>query len=190
MGNYLNPGNIGFEEIRNSQYVDKSGLIALINDTIGTKQKLACIRRPRRFGKSFAAQMLCAYYDKTCDSSALFEDLEISTNEKLNRTYKQYLNRYDVIYLDMTAVIGAANGKEDVVPFVIRNVTKELAAAYPHVKVEEAFFATLATPYLLQETSLLWSLMNGTLQSGKQVISQLYRKNIWSFCVPCLKTAE
>ena len=36
MGNYLNPGNIGFEEIRNSQYVDKSGLIALINDTIGT----------------------------------------------------------------------------------------------------------------------------------------------------------
>ncbi|MGN0324621.1 MAG: AAA family ATPase [Oliverpabstia sp.] len=144
MGNYLNPGNIGFEEIRNSQYVDKSGLIALINDTIGTKQKLACISRPRRFGKSFAAQMLCAYYDKTCDSSALFEDLEISTNEKLNRTYKQHLNRYDVIYLDMTAVIGAANGKEDVVPFVIRNVTKELVAAYPQVKVEEAFFATLA----------------------------------------------
>ena len=144
MGNYLNPGNIGFEEIRNSQYVDKSGLIALINDTIGTKQKLACISRPRRFGKSFAAQMLCAYYDKTCDSSALFEDLEISTNEKLNRTYKQHLNRYDVIYLDMTAVIGAANGKEDVVTFVIRNVTKELVAAYPQVKVEEAFFATLA----------------------------------------------
>ncbi|MCI5510541.1 MAG: AAA family ATPase [Oliverpabstia sp.] len=109
MGNYLNPGNIGFEEIRNSQYVDKSGLIALINDTIGTKQKLTCISRPRRFGKSFAAQMLCAYYDKTCDSSALFEDLEISTNEKLSRTYKQHLNRYDVIYLDMTAVIGAAN---------------------------------------------------------------------------------
>ena len=144
MGNYLNPGNIGFEEIRNSQYVDKSGLIALINDTIGTKQKLTCISRPRRFGKSFAAQMLCAYYDKTCDSSALFEDLEISTNEKLSRTYKQHLNRYDVIYLDMTAVIGAANGKEDVVPFVIRNVTKELVAAYPQVKVEEAFFATLA----------------------------------------------
>ena len=86
MGNYLNPGNIGFEEIRNSQYVDKSGLIALINDTIGTKQKLTCISRPRRFGKSFAAQMLCAYYDKRCDASALLEDLESSTNEKLSRT--------------------------------------------------------------------------------------------------------
>lgn len=66
MGTYLNPGNSGFEEIRNSQYVDKSGMIALINSTIGTEQKLTCISRPRRFGKSFAAQMLRAYYDKTC----------------------------------------------------------------------------------------------------------------------------
>ena len=57
MGIYLNPGNSGFAEIRNSTYVDKSGLIGLINDTIGTTQKLTCISRPRRFGKSFAAQM-------------------------------------------------------------------------------------------------------------------------------------
>lgn len=91
MGNYLNPGNSGFEEIRNSRYVDKSGLIGLINDIIGTKQKLTCISRPRRFGKSYAAQMLCAYYDKTCDSSALFDDLEIAVNEKFNSTYKQHL---------------------------------------------------------------------------------------------------
>ena len=81
MGNYLNPGNSGFEEIRRSLYVDKSGLIRLINDTIGTKQKLTCISRPRRFGKSFAAQMLCAYYDKTCDSADLFEDLIIAKDE-------------------------------------------------------------------------------------------------------------
>lgn len=53
MGMYLNPGNSGFEEIRNSRYVDKSGLISLVNRTIGTKQKLTCVSRPRRFGKSF-----------------------------------------------------------------------------------------------------------------------------------------
>ncbi len=75
MGTYLNPGNSGFEAIRRSAYVDKSGLIGLINDTIGTMRKLTCVSRPRRFGKSFAAQMLCAYYDKTCDSSPLFDDL-------------------------------------------------------------------------------------------------------------------
>ena len=94
MGNYLNPGNSGFEEIRRSLYVDKSGLIRLINDSIGTIQKLTCISRPRRFGKSFAAKMLCAYYDKTCDSSVLFDDLAIAEDEH----YTDHLNKYDVIY--------------------------------------------------------------------------------------------
>lgn len=51
MGVYLNPGNIGFTGIRNDTYVDKSGLIALINDTIETPRRLTCISRPRRFGK-------------------------------------------------------------------------------------------------------------------------------------------
>ena len=98
MGTYLNPGNSGFTVIRNRKYIDKSGLIRLINDTIDTKQKLTCISRPRRFGKSFAAQMLCAYYDHTCDSSALFEDLEIAEDPD----YETYRNQYSVIYLDMT----------------------------------------------------------------------------------------
>ena len=60
MGNYLNPGNSGFARIRNGLYVDKSGLIRLINQTIDTQECLTCVSRPRRFGKSFAAKMLCA----------------------------------------------------------------------------------------------------------------------------------
>ena len=52
MGAYVNPGKNGFEEIRKSTYVDKTGLIALINRTIETKQKLTCISRPRRDRKS------------------------------------------------------------------------------------------------------------------------------------------
>ena len=73
MGTYLNPGNSGFEKIRNSIYVDKTGLIRLINQTIGTIQKLTCISRPRRFGKSMAADMLVAYYSKGCDSAEIFD---------------------------------------------------------------------------------------------------------------------
>lgn len=79
MGTYLNPGNSGFAEILKSDYVDKTGLIRIINSTIGTKKKLTCISRPRRFGKSYAAQMLCAYYDNTCDSHDLFNKYKIST---------------------------------------------------------------------------------------------------------------
>ena len=33
MGTYLNPGNSEFAEIRNGIYVDKTGLIGLINRT-------------------------------------------------------------------------------------------------------------------------------------------------------------
>ena len=62
MGMYLNPGNAGFQSIRKTIYIDKSELIAKINQTIGTKDKLTSVSRPRRFGKSFATQMLCAYY--------------------------------------------------------------------------------------------------------------------------------
>ena len=138
MGNYLNPGNSGFEEIRKSPYVDKSGLISLINQTIGTKQKLTCISRPRRFGKSFAAQMLCAYYDRTCDSSSLFSDLMIAKDTQ----YTKHLNHYDVIYLDMTGIIGETS-ITDIVPYIKRNIVGELTYAYPKLEVAEGFVSTL-----------------------------------------------
>ena len=34
MGTYLNPGNKGFQKILQSEYVDKTGMIALINKDI------------------------------------------------------------------------------------------------------------------------------------------------------------
>ncbi len=139
MGTYLNPGNSGFEKIRNSIYVDKSGLIEAINRTIGTMQKLTCISRPRRFGKSFAAQMLCAYYDKTCDSAVLFDDLEIA--EVPGGSYRKHLNQYDVIYLDMTNIMGESK-KDDIVSYIRRKVSEELKDAYPALQVDEESFST------------------------------------------------
>lgn len=139
LGNYVNIGNEGFARIRNDVYVDKTGLIGLINQTIDTSRCLTCISRPRRFGKSFAAKMLCAYYDKTCDSSGLFDDLLIAGDEQ----YRKHLNHYDVIYLDMTGVIGEAS-ITDIVPYIQRNVVRELAEQYPKLKIVEGFAATLA----------------------------------------------
>ena len=77
MGVYINPGNSGFSEINDEDYVDKTLLIDLINKTIEKKNKLTCISRPRRFGKSYAAKMLTAYYDRSCDSHTLFDDKKI-----------------------------------------------------------------------------------------------------------------
>ena len=138
MGTYLNPGNSGFKEKLNTDYVDKTGLIGLINRTIETNNKLTCISRPRRFGKSYAAQMLCAYYDKTCDSHELFDALEISQDA----AYEKHIGKYDVIYIDMTGIIGETN-PEDVVSFIKRNIVDEIIGFYPKVKIEEGFAATL-----------------------------------------------
>lgn len=66
MGSFLNPGTIEFEEALNSEiYIDKSGLIEITNAVLRTQQKFMCISRPRRFGKSMAANMLSAYYDRS-----------------------------------------------------------------------------------------------------------------------------
>ncbi|MCM1187865.1 MAG: AAA family ATPase [bacterium] len=143
MGIYLNPGNSGFQEIRNSRYVDKSGMISLINQVIGTKQKLVCVSRPRRFGKSFAAQMLCAYYDRSCDSSALFEDLAIATDHNLNGSYRQHLNRYDVIYLDMTYFKPFSENYKNLNAYISRKITEELLAAYPALTASNELPATM-----------------------------------------------
>ena len=43
MGTYLNPGNSGFAEILTEKYIDKTGMISVINSTIGTGKKLTCI---------------------------------------------------------------------------------------------------------------------------------------------------
>ena len=139
MGTYLNPGNSGFSRIRNSVYVDKSGLIRLVNQTLDTPRCLTCISRPRRFGKSFAAKMLCAYYDKTCDSAQLFGDLSIACDAG----YREHLNQYDVIYLDMTGIIGEA-AAGDRVAYVKRTVVRELKEQYPQMEVVEGFVPTLA----------------------------------------------
>lgn len=69
MGRYINLGNASFASVRKGLYIDKSEMISFINSTLGTIDKLTCVSRPRRFGKSLAAKMLCAYYDKSCDSA-------------------------------------------------------------------------------------------------------------------------
>ena len=98
MGIYINKGSDGFLSVRNSKYVDKSGLIAIVNSTLNTEQRFSCVTRSRRFGKTIAAKMLLAYYDRSCDSRSLFADLEIASHP----SFEKHLNKYPVIYLDIT----------------------------------------------------------------------------------------
>lgn len=91
MGSYLNPGSIEFQECLNSEiYVDKTGLLVQTNRLLRTKQKFVCISRPRRFGKSMAADMLAAYYGRGENTEEFFRGLKISEAP----TFHQHLNHY------------------------------------------------------------------------------------------------
>ena len=118
MGTYLNPGNSGFKRILKGNYVDKTGMIEIINDRIETSDNLICISRPRRFGKSYAAQMLCAYYDHTCNSHSLFDDKEVAKTEH----YENCINKFNVIYLDISGVVSKMNTSD--IP--LRNVAMRI----------------------------------------------------------------
>ncbi len=127
MGAYLNCGNDAFRMIRDDHYVDKTGLIAYVNSAIDKPKNLICVSRPRRFGKSYAAMMLSAYYDRSCDSHSLFDDMKISRED----SYETYINQFNAIYLDITLFLSLAETAEDVVACIQRTVIEELADGFP-----------------------------------------------------------
>jgi hypothetical protein len=129
MGMYVNPGNEGFSGILADEYVDKTALIALVNEVIGTPRKLVCATRPRRFGKTFAAESLVAYYSCGCESRELFDGLSISRDP----SFEHHLNAYNVVQLDMTAF----RGEPDVAAEVTRVLLCELRGLYPNAGMRD-----------------------------------------------------
>lgn len=126
MGIYLNPGNKGFwEAIRSKIYVDKTVLIAYTNELLNTTEKFICVSRPRRFGKSMALQMLAAYYSCGCDSADLFKGLKIEKEE----TFREHLNQYDVIYLNIQQFLSRAK-KQEVTDYLEETVIDEIRDEY------------------------------------------------------------
>ena len=133
MRRFVNPGNTAFEVAVNSQiYVDKTGLLAYTNSVINTKQALICSSRPRRFGKSITADMLCAYYSRGCDSDSIFASYEIAKSD----SYKKYLNQYDVIYLDIQWCMMDAGSAEQTVSYLNYHVIEELKEIYPQILLD------------------------------------------------------
>ena len=129
MGRYINKGNEGFRRIRNSEYVDKTELISVVNRTLFTENCFSCVSRCRRFGKSMAAKMLAAYYDRSCDSRSLFADLKIASDP----SFEKHLNKYPVIYLDMTSFVTRFKS-ESIVGHIEEELKEDLQDAYPDVE--------------------------------------------------------
>ena len=135
MGLYLNSGFKGFEFSLNSEIcIDKSEVISLLNRIINTSQRYICITRPRRFGKTFTAEMLSAYYSKGVDSSFLFDNLKIAKSD----SYKNNLNKYNTIFIDMQQFL--SNADKDVSKMLSNlesEIKNELRALFPEQEIAE-----------------------------------------------------
>ena len=130
MGNYFNPGNEKFDRMIHSEiYVDKTELIAYTNGVINTLQEYVCVSRPRRFGKSMTANMLAAYYSRGCSSESLFQNFKIAKNS----TFKQHLNQYNTIFLNMQEVLSRSKSIGDMLERIKKLVLRELLIEYPDV---------------------------------------------------------
>ena len=154
MGIYLNPENVDFQEVLNSKiYVDKSELIQYTNSVLRTTQKYICVSRPRRFGKSMAANMLTAYYSRGCDSRELFQGLKIATHPD----FEKHLNQYNVIHLNMRDYLTESENMKQLIQFVEDDLLDELQQEFSDlrmprrktlVKVLEQAFAQYKIPFV------------------------------------------
>ena len=153
MGKYINIGNAGFQSARNSEYVDKSELITVVNKTLFTERRFSCVSRCRRFGKSMAAKMLYAYYDHSCDSRSLFADLQIANDPQ----FEKHLNKYAAIYLDMTDFVSQYKGDDCIVEKIDAALIADVSNVYPEVPVK-------------QEDCLMDYLLRVSIEKGDQFV--------------------
>ena len=105
MGDFLNPCNGNSFTIlakRKDRYlfVDKTDFIEITNKRLDEDDRFIAVTRPRRFGKTVTADMLLAYYSKAYAEQRIFDNLKISGKD----SYTEYLNKYDVIYIDMNSI--------------------------------------------------------------------------------------
>ena len=134
MGIYLNPSNVGFKEILAGDiFVDKTMLISELNKFIDKGNKYICVSRPRRFGKTIATNIMCAYYSKGCDSREMFSKLKISKA----KNYEQYLNKLNFIKIDVASEYQNARVKDEMLIDLQAKLLREFRAQFPKIKFRD-----------------------------------------------------
>ena len=139
MGAYLNPGNKSFQIAVNSKiYVDKSEMIQYLNTVLNTQQRFVSVSRPRRFGKTMAADMSCAYYDRGADSRELFSKRKLAECQSVliedkEISWDEYLGEYDVIRLVMTKFFNDKTTVSKALAKMQKLVVRDIKEEYPNI---------------------------------------------------------
>ena len=138
MGTYLNPGKAAYQMAVNSEiYIDKTEMIQYINSVVNTQQRFVSVSRPRRFGKTIAANMLCAYYDREADSRELFLQRKLSEAA----LWDKYLGKFDVIRIVMTDFFKLGRTAGEALTSLKNRVLLELEEIYPDTRYDADDFS-------------------------------------------------
>lgn len=130
MGKYLNPSVRSFLISRNSKpYIDKSLLIETLNQRIDTENRYICVSRPRRFGKTMAANMITAYYERGIDSRNIFKGLKLTEQ----KDFYEYKNHYDVIHINMQEFLSRSHDIDELLDRLKKVLLSELFKFYPEI---------------------------------------------------------
>lgn len=161
--NFLNNGT-GYAlfslEVRKKAYVDKSLLIHDVYQYANDTNRFICITRPRRFGKSVAANMLSAFFDASTakESRELFEKLELGRlREAQERAWEAgrdlslcwpQQGKCKVIRINMIELItGNETGYRDFWNTFERRMREDIEEAYPFLKS-----SWTSSPEMLEKT--------------------------------------
>ena len=125
-------------------------LIENTNSVIYTEQKYVCISRPRRFGKSMAANMLTAYYSRGCYSRDLFSNLKISQSD----SFEKYLNKYNVIHINMVNYLSESKNMDEMLEFIKEDLIDELTTEFTNVNLPKRITLVRLIEWIFAQTEI------------------------------------
>ncbi len=148
-------GTSDFAEVRQRDYyyIDKTGLIAELMRTPGTKVTL--ITRPRRFGKTLAMSMMAEFFDIRKDSYPLFDGLVISEHKNLCKTW---MNQYPTVFISFRNVDGnnfqeAYEMLEGTISHIFMNHIELLKSEFIH-EIDKNTFLRIAEKRTISKSEL------------------------------------
>ena len=136
MGNYLNskaPWEVFQREAKAPYFVDKSELLKEVLQQVEWGSRYICITRPRRFGKSMAANMISSFLSEGIDSEPLFRSLKIGKNED----YMKYHGKFQVISITFNEIPQKCNSYDEYIDRIQERLVDDLKHAYPQYEIKE-----------------------------------------------------
>ena len=136
MGNYLN-ARTAYDTYRREcgspYFVDKSLLLDELIRRMETTANYICITRPRRFGKSVAANMIACFFSRECRAEDIFDRLRIAQTD----SYRSNVGKHDVIFISFNELPRKCRNYEEYIDRISDRLLEDLRNAYPKEGIHE-----------------------------------------------------